>query len=192
MNILFLTAEVVQTPGVGEALEKFGINIYNFLSQVVCFLILACVLNRFVFKPIIKIVDQRRKDAEEAVNNNNNIKKILKETEDAKAEILRKAHEHAEKLIMETMADADLIREQEVIRTEKLVSQMITKAKEESLLNRNKIMLELKNEIAEMIVNTTAIITKRKIPDSEKQHLVDCAIQEMSSEISETKTGDGK
>ncbi len=187
MNIIFLTAEIVQRPGIGETLDKFGINIYDFISQAVCFLILAYVLHRFVFKPIMRIVDQRQKEAEETLNNTNKIQKILKETEDTKVEIIRKAREQAEKLIMETKADIDLLRENEMIRTEQLSSQMLAKAKEESLLSQKKIKTELKNEIAEMIVRLTGILTEKSLSGKDKDHLIESALKAMYPEISPGK-----
>ena len=109
MNFVFITAEVVQHPSLADTIDTFGINKYDLIAQAICFLILAYVLNRFVFRPVIKMSDERRREAEEASANAEKIRKELKETEDARAEILHKAREHAEKIISETKAGADLL-----------------------------------------------------------------------------------
>lgn len=192
MNSIFILAQVAQPLGIGDSFAKFGVNIYDLFSQAVCFIILAYVLNRFVFKVVMKIVDQRRRDADEASLNNDKIRKVLKESEDARSEIIRKAREHAEKLIMETKADVDLLREQEMIRTEKLAVQILAKAREESLLHQEKLKLELRNEIAEIIVNLTGILTEKNLQNNDRERLIDSALKSLSAEISTGKPGMGK
>lgn len=192
MNNIFLLAQIAPPPGIGETFAKFGVNVFDLLSQGICFLILAYVINRFVFKPVMKIADQRRRDADEASLNNNKIRKVLKESEDARSEIISKAYEHAEKLIMETKADIDLLREQEMIRTEKLAVQILAKAREEAILHQEKLKLELRNEIAEIIVNLTGILTEKNLKNQERERLLDSALNAVSAEISAGKSGISK
>lgn len=189
MNNIFLLAQIAPPSGVGESFSKFGVNIIDLISQGICFLILAYVLNRFVFKVVMKIVDQRRKDADEASVNNDKIRKALKESEEARSEIIRKAREHAEKLIMETKADVDLLREQEMIKTEKLAVQILAKAREESLLHHEKLKSELRNEIAEIIVNLTGILTEKNLKNQDRERLLDSALNAVAAEISAGKSG---
>ena len=189
MNPLLLIAETVQSPGIGETFDKFGVNTYDMVSQAVCFLILAYVINRFVFKPVMKLVDQRHKEAEETALNAEKIRIALRETEEARTEIIRKAHDHAEKLTMGIKADVDLMIEQEMIRTEKLAVQILAKAKDEALLNQKKIKLELRDEIAEMIVHLTSVLAKKNLNHQDKERLIDSALKAMSGEITEDEAG---
>jgi F-type H+-transporting ATPase subunit b len=182
MNTLLAAAETVQSPGIGGIIDTFGINIYDLAAQAVCFLVLALVLNRFVFKPVMKIVDQRRQEAEDAAANAERIKKELKATEDARSEIIRNAYEHAEKIISETKADAATLREHEKNRTEQLAVQILAKAREESLLGHEKMKIELKNEIAEMIVRLTGVIAEKNIDSQDRERILDSALKALSSE----------
>ena len=184
MNSLFMFAEIVHPSGIGDSFAKFGVNIYDLVSQAICFLILAYVLNRFVFRVVMRTIEQRRKDADEAAINIEKIRKFLKEAEDKKADIIRSAHEQAEKLIMETKADTALLREEEIIQTEKLVAQLLAKAREESLLNQKKIKMELKQEIAEMIVQLTGVLTEKNLKEPDKARLMDSALKAMTPEFS--------
>lgn len=190
MSPLLLMAETLQRPGIDDMLEKFGVNLYDLISQAVCFLILAYVLNRFVFKPVMNIVEKRRKEAEEAAVNAENIRKMLKETEESRAEVIREAHFQAEKLIISIKADAERLRHDEVVRTEKLASMILEKAREEALMKQNKLKLELKNELAEIIVSLTGAIASKELNKDDKERLVDIALTEINSEISK-QTGKG-
>lgn len=192
MNFVFITAEVVQRPGLSETIETFGINKYDLIAQAICFLILAYVMNRFVFRPVMKMSDERRREAEEASANAEKIRKELKETEEARAEILHKAREHAEKIISETKAGADLLREQEKIRTEQLAAHILEKAHEDALLSLRKMKLELKNEIADMIVRLTAVLTEKNLNREDRARLLDSAVKAISSEAPTSGAGADK
>ncbi len=182
MNFVFITAEVVQHPSLADTIDTFGINKYDLIAQAICFLILAYVLNRFVFRPVIKMSDERRREAEEASANAEKIRKELKETEDARAEILHKAREHAEKIISETKAGADLLREQAKIRTEQLAVHILEKAHEDAMLSHRKMKIELKNEIADMIVRLTAILTEKNLNSEDRERLLNSAIKAISAD----------
>jgi F-type H+-transporting ATPase subunit b len=187
MNTLLAAAETVQSPGIGGIIDTFGINIYDLVAQAVCFLILALVLNRFVFKPVMKIVDQRRQEAEDAAANAERIKKELRATEDARSEIIRNAYENAEKIISETKTDAATLREHEKNRTEQLAVQILAKAREESLLDQKKMKIELRNEIAEMIVRLTGILAEKNIDSQDRERILDSALKALSSETPNDK-----
>ena len=91
MNTLFLLA-TIENP-----FQKFGVNWYDLTSQTIAFLIIAWILNTFVFKTVMKTVADRRREAEEAVANNERIRQELKAAADAREEVLRRAQEQAGK-----------------------------------------------------------------------------------------------
>lgn len=183
MNLVLVFANTA-TNGNGIA-ESFGINIYDFISQAICFLILAYILNRFLFKPVLKIVDQRRIEAEEAAKNAQMIKNELKETKEARQQVLSKAHEQAEKIISETKAAAAELREQEKRRIEEMTAQMIAQARAEAVMNQKKLKNELKGEIADMIVRLTGIIAEKNLSEADRKKIFESAMAELSKTTTE-------
>ncbi|HAS82923.1 MAG TPA: F0F1 ATP synthase subunit B, partial [Verrucomicrobia bacterium] len=65
-------------------LPKFGVNWYDFISQAIAFLIIAWILNKFVFKTVMKTVAARQKEAEDAASNSDRIRRELLATEEAR------------------------------------------------------------------------------------------------------------
>ncbi len=187
MNMLFMAAfaETGQSSGLTGIINTFGLNIYDLLSQAGCFVILAYILNRFVFKPVLKIVDQKRLEAKEATENAEKIRKELKEIDEGRAEIIRKSHEHAKKMLSEAKAEMAVFREQEKIRTEQLGVQILEKAREAAVLDRKKIRSELKEEIAGMIVGLTAIVTEKNIEGKDKERIMNSALGVIASDEKE-------
>src|SRR5437763_4217945 len=64
-----------------ETAETFGWNWKLFLSQVISFCIVAFLLQRFAYKPILAILEERRRKIEEGQLNAEKIKKELAEAE---------------------------------------------------------------------------------------------------------------
>src|SRR6266481_6164018 len=86
---------------VREVGETFGFDWKIFFSQVISFVIVALVLRRFAYKPILAVLEERRQRIAEGLLNAEKIKQQLAEAEQRHAEILAKANAQAQKMIDE-------------------------------------------------------------------------------------------
>src|SRR5436309_12834787 len=75
-----------------ETAETFGWNPWLFFSQVISFVIVALLLRRFAYKPIQAVLEERRRQIEEAQLNAEKIKTQLAEAEQRYSDILAKAN----------------------------------------------------------------------------------------------------
>src|SRR5215472_3435483 len=86
---------------VRETAEMFGWNWKLFLSQVISFCIVAFLLQRFAYKPILALLEERRRKIEEGQLNAEKIKKELAEAEKRYQEIVTKGNDDAQRMINE-------------------------------------------------------------------------------------------
>ena len=84
-----------------DVADTFGWNPWLFLSQVISFAIVAFLLRRFAYKPILGVLEERRQRIAEGLSNAEKIKKQLAEAEQRHAEILAKANAEAQKMVDE-------------------------------------------------------------------------------------------
>src|SRR6478672_10564818 len=84
-----------------ETADTFGWNPWLFFSQVISFTIVALLLRRFAYKPILGVLEERRQRIAEGLLNAEKIKKQLAEAEQRYAEILGKANADAQRMIDE-------------------------------------------------------------------------------------------
>src|SRR3954465_12634297 len=96
-----------------ETARTFGWTKENFIAQVVSFCIVAFLLHRFAYKPVLTILEERRKRIAEGLANADKIKAELARTEASRLEILDQANIQANKLIEEARAAANRVRETE-------------------------------------------------------------------------------
>src|SRR6266404_5650747 len=88
-QILFFAAGGGIIESARETGEKFGFNTSLFVSQVISFCIVAFLLHRFAYKPILKVLEERRHRIEEGLANAEKINAELAKTEAAAAESAR-------------------------------------------------------------------------------------------------------
>src|SRR5881397_794402 len=106
MNVMIAAASGGFTDMLRDTAETFGWNPWLFLSQVISFVIVALLLRRFAYKPILAVLEERRRKVEEGQLNAEKIRKELAEAEKRYQEILAKANADAQKMIDETRESA--------------------------------------------------------------------------------------
>jgi len=161
-------------------LPKFGVNWYDFISQAIAFLIIAWILNKFVFKTVMKTVAARQKEAEDAAANSERIRRELLATEEARKVVLQKAQEQSDRIVSETKAHVAVLLNQETIRSETLGIELMAKARKEALLDHARLKSELKTEIATMVVTLTAKLSQMNLSASDRDRLLQVAIDEIT------------
>src|SRR5437899_9071807 len=117
-----------------ETADTFGWNWKLFLSQVISFCIVAFLLRRFAYKPILAVLEDRRRKIEEGQLNAEKIRKELAEAEKRYQEIVAKANADAQRMIDEARKSAAHLSERKQQEAISAAEQIVAKAKEASAL----------------------------------------------------------
>src|SRR5947209_20209823 len=123
-----------------EIADTFGWNLWLFLSQVISFVIVALLLRRFAYKPILAVLEERRRKIEEGQLNAEKIKKELAEAEKRYQEIIAKADADAQKMIDEARESAEHLPERKQQEAIAAAEQIIAKAREASAIEHERTM----------------------------------------------------
>jgi len=164
-----------------ETAGTFGWNPWLFFSQVISFTIVALLLRRFAYKPILAVLEERRQRIAEGLLNAEKIKKQLAEAEQRYAEILAKANADAQRMIDEArQSSAHLAdrKEQEAIAA---AEQIVAKAREASAIEHERTMAELKRELGRLVVDTTAKVTGKVLTAEDQRRLQEEASRQLAS-----------
>ena len=119
-----------------STMVTFGVDWPHFLAQVLSFCIVAFLLYRFAYQPILNVLAERRQIIADGLANAEKIKAELARTEAARQEILNQANGQANKLIEEARAAAARVQEQETQKAIREAEQIIAKARQETALER--------------------------------------------------------
>ncbi|HEY5766452.1 MAG TPA: F0F1 ATP synthase subunit B [Candidatus Udaeobacter sp.] len=163
-----------------ETAETFGWNFWLFLSQVISFVIVALLLRRFAYKPIVAVLEQRRRTIEEGQLNAEKIKKELAQAETRYQEIIAKANADAQKMIDEARESAAHLSERKQQEAIGAAEQIIAKAREAAALEHDRTMESLKRELGRLVVDTTAKVTGKVLTQEDQRRLQEEAAREVA------------
>jgi F-type H+-transporting ATPase subunit b len=157
----------------GAFFEAFSVDVWKLAFQVINFLILLYLLNRFLFKPVLARLDERSA-------------KIAKGLEDAKVaardrELARAEREaavaEARKEANEMIARANKIAEDtrnEILTSARADAEKVsTRAREEIVAEKDKAMAEIRGQVAELALAAAGKLVRRQMDDPTQRRLVE-------------------
>ena len=156
-----------------QVLTTLGIDGYAFLWHTLNFIVLIGLLYKFLYTPVVGLLDERTKRIEES----------LAAAERAQAEVARADRERDELLttarreIQEMMTTAQQVAER--IQSEARASaqaesqRIIETARQEAEAERTQAMAELKREVASLAVQAAERIISRNLDNQAQRQLVD-------------------
>jgi F-type H+-transporting ATPase subunit b len=181
MNYVFLSA----APGLGgmvsDTAETFGWDVWLFLSQVISFVVVALLLKRFAYKPILAVLEERRQRIAEGLLNADKIKQQLAEAEQRYQEILAKGNASAQKMIDEARASSAVIAERKQQEAAAAAEQIMAKAREASALEHERTMSQLKRELGRLVIDTTSKVTGKILTAEDQRRLQEESTRQLAS-----------
>ncbi len=148
-----------------------GWNTQQFLSQCVAVTVLFVVLWQFGWKPVRTILEQRRKTIEESIANADKIKKELSDAESTRLSIIQKANEKANGIISEAEKSALIVTEQRAKEATRQAEDIIKNAREAAVLERNRLMAELKQQVGALVVQATEKVAGKVLTADDQTRL---------------------
>ncbi len=164
-----------------EIFTNFGITWPKFIAQVILFLIVYWVLNKYAFGPVLKMLEERRRRIEEGQHNAERIKKQLAEAELRYQEVLRKANEDATKLLEQTRASGDAITQKQLQQAIKDAEGIVAKAQDTIVQERNKMVAEVKKEMVDLVVKTTSKVVGKVITPEDQKRLSEDTVKQFAA-----------
>lgn len=177
-SILFLAAAADSADA--GLVGQFGINGKVIVAQLINFGVVAFILWRFAFKPVIATMDERQRKISEGLQFAEEAKTQLAETEKRQAEVLREANTKAQQILHEARESAVKFEERMKNETASQIEEMRRRAAESNELERQKMLSEVRQEVARLVVLTSARVLQRELGSDERQRLDRAAVAELS------------
>ncbi len=159
--------------------EKFGIHVGHIVMQVISFSILAYVLYRFAFKPVLATLDDRNEQIADGLKYAEDMKVKLAEAEAEHKEIIQKASQEAQQIVNEarTVAEEKISKSSQdaVVRAEEIIS----KAEQQIEMDRKKMLSEARSEIARLVVSTTSKVLSKELSADDRNRYTESASSQL-------------
>lgn len=164
-----------------DTVERFGINAPGLLAQLICFLIVAAVLYRFVFRKVLARIDERQRLITETAANAEKLQDELKKARAAREKVLGDARIEAERILSETRTLAAELLEKEKVDVAAKAAEMFARIQDDAELYREKLRTEMRNEMAELAIHAASAIIGRTLRAEEHDALIRDAVQQIGT-----------
>jgi len=151
--------------------EQFGVFWPNLIAQIILFFIVYWVLSKFAFKPIMAMLEERRRRIEEGQINAEKIKQQLAEAQIKYEETLARANAEAQRLIDEVKASGEKLAEEKRQAALAEAQDIVRRTQESLSLERERTMAELKKEVGRLVAETTEKVTQKILTPQDHQKI---------------------
>lgn len=164
-------------------MEQLGIQPIQLVTQIINFVVLVFLLKKFLYKPILKMLDERKKKIEEGLHSAQEMKKELAQNQEKQEELLKLAREEGRSIVDEARKTAKKVGEDIVEEAKKESAAVVVKGKQEVEAQKK----QLEKSIQEDTVTVASAIVEKLIgsimTEKEQKHLIDKRIKELASHV---------
>ena len=149
-----------------------SLSIQEILTQALAFVLLVWVLKRMAWKPLLKLLEERREKIrsglEQIEQAMRDLEKLKRDYEHARAHIEDEARQKLQQAIDEGKRVARELQDQ----ARREARSILDKAKEDIALEVAKAKVTLRNEIADLALRATERLIEEKLDDTKDKELV--------------------
>lgn len=164
-----------------EVAQQFGLDWPHFIAQCVSFLIVAGVLYKYAYKPVLGVLEERRKRIAEGLASAEKMKQELAQAQAKAQEILNQAGAQGAKMIEEARAAAARVQEQETQKAIAAAKDIVEKARQATEVEHARMLTELRREMGRLVVATTGKVTGKVLTPQDQERLAADASRELAA-----------
>ena len=163
-----------------ELLQKLGIDWRLLIAQIINFLILLLILYKFLYKPILHLLENRKEKIEKSLRDALKLEEELTKTKEFKEQELGKAKREAQQIIEQTQKNAETLGQELKEKTKKEVEKLVIEAKSRVAEEKEKMLTEVKKEATFLVVAAAEKVVGKIIDEKTQRKLIEETLEEVS------------
>lgn len=163
-----------------SVLGTFGIRADLFTAQLVNFVLVLFVLWRFVYKPILAMLDKREAVIAKSMKDVEEISARMKASESERAAILIDARKESQIIIEAAMRETEVRKNEMLESAKREVERVIAQGKVRLENERDAAMLEMRKDIVDIAVRAAAKIATDGMTQKKSQSLAEEVVRKMT------------
>ena len=161
-----------------SVLGTLGINWMLFMAQLVNFGIVVFVMWKWVYTPLLAVLDKRNKEIEDGLKNAQAAKKNLADANLEKEAILKEARVVSNSILDEAQSKADKMRGEKLAQAKEEIEKIVAEAKDKIQNERAASFSALQGDIAELVAEATTKVVG-KMGEADRRDSIREAIKEL-------------
>jgi len=157
---------------------SLGINLPLLVAFIINFIVLFFLLRLFLFKPVLKMLDERAKRAKEGMELAEATKK---EYEQAKVEVQKqidKGRQEAQAIIAQTMQTGERLKEESRQEATRQAQLIVDRTRAELEVERDKLVDNLRKEFVDISISAAEKVIKETLDKEKHRKLIEETLKE--------------
>lgn len=152
--------------------EALGIDLVSLAWQIVAFIVLIWLLNRLLFRPIRKTLDERAEHIQESMEEAERIKQQALQADQEYENRIQEAERQAQEVVSKAREEARLEQERILEQAHEEAQQQRRDADEQVQLERREVAREARRQVAGLAVLAASRIIDERLDEQEHRDLV--------------------
>ena len=162
-----------------EILQTLGINWSLLLAQIINFGIIALILAKFVYKPVLRVIDDRREATKRAMQDVKDIEQQKRDSESLRLEQLRALEDESKQILEKARHHAQVIQEEMINKAQHEATMVLERARKQLEQERQDALVSLQGVAGSMIVRMTEKILEREFGPGDQKRLLETVQKEL-------------
>ena len=158
--------------------EAFGVDVWKLGFQIVNFLILLFLLNRFLFKPVLRRIDERQTTLSKGLED---AAVAARDRELARAEreaALAEARQESEALVQRAAKTAEATSAEILASAKASAEQLTARARDEIAAEKERALAEIRGEVANLALDAAGKLVGSEMDSPTQRRLVEQFLSE--------------
>jgi len=158
--------------GIGQ-ISKLGFNLPALITQLINFALLLVLLRLFVYKPVLRLLDERRRRIQEGLGRAAEATSQAQASEQEARRIVEQAQQESRQSIQQAQEGAARLRAELEERARRDAETIVTRARQEVQAERDQAIAQLRREFADLTIAAAERVTRQAIDRQAHQRLID-------------------
>ena len=182
MSVLALLVQTHETAGaeVDSIARTFGVSWSHLTAQMISFGIVCAILYRLAYKPVLRMLEERRTQIAQGLENTAKINAALAEIDAKRQQTIAQAQAQGAQLVAEAREVARRLHLQETQRAAAAAEQIIAAAREAANQEHARMLADLKREVGRLVTQTTAAVIGKVLTADDQRRLAEDSAKQLS------------
>ena len=162
-----------------QNLDVISVNVWQILISLCNLVILFLIIKRFLYKPVKKMLAQRRDQVEKIYSDAEQARSEAQADREKWSEKISTADKQADAMIEKARSDAQRMEKQITDEAKRKADAVIKNAQAQILTDKKNAQDEIRGQIADVSVLIAEKIIGREINENDQRSVIESAISEM-------------
>jgi F-type H+-transporting ATPase subunit b len=153
-------------------MERLGLNVSELIWQIVAFGLLIFVLQRFLYRPVLRMLDERRSRIDQSMRD---AQTAAEKAAAAQAEFERRINDskkEAQVILAKANETSAKLKEELLVEAREQARELVDKAKEEIEAERARTMSQLEKQIADLAITVSQRVIGESLNEETQRRLI--------------------